>query len=143
MFQHKDYQLLPYAVADVYKIVADVEKYPEFIPWVSKVLVLSAHDNEIEYEVSVDFKVVKEKLTTLDTFYENEKIEIVSTGGPFKFLNTLWTFEKIEENLTKVGFEISFSFNSKLLEALFSKVFIVAQQKILNSFNQRAKDLLG
>ena len=143
MFIHKDKRILPYKVEDVYNLVADVENYPNFIPWVSEARVINQiSENKVEYELSVDFKVFKEKITTIDTFYKNEKIDIVSNTGPFKFLTTQWIFKSLNNQNTEVSIEVSFEFRSKIIEAVFSKVFIVAQQKILDAFNKRADAIL-
>ena len=146
MFLHKEEKILPYSVEQIYNVVADVEHYPDFIPWVSRVIVLNKNNNIVDYGVHVDFKIIKERFATRDTFYKNEKIEIFLLDhkdykSPFKFLKNTWYFKKITDNSTLICFEIEFEFKSKILSALFSKIFLLAQNKIIESFQERAKDL--
>ncbi len=140
--RHIETKILPYPKEVLYNIVANVERYPNFIPWVSKVRVLNRYFNVIEYEMNVDFKVVSEKFSTRDTFYKNEAIEICLIDGPFSFLHNTWRFEKIDDNNTKITFFIEFEFKNKLLGVMFSKIFIQAQRKILDSFDKRAKEVM-
>ena len=144
MFNHKEQQILPFPIAHVYNIVANVEAYPEFISWVKAVKVLEQHDNKIQYEISVGFKGLNTSFITEDVFDVNKTIDIslVKSNGissPFKSLYNIWRFEAIDENTTLVDFQIDFDFKSVILGKIFAGVFLLAQQKIFQSFNTRAK----
>ncbi|MFL1781104.1 Type II toxin-antitoxin system RatA family toxin [Candidatus Hepatincolaceae symbiont of Richtersius coronifer] len=139
IFTHKENKILPYKADLLYNIIADVENYPHFIPWVSGVEVLRAYENKKDFEIQVDFKLIKEKFSTTDTFYKNERIEIVLLEGPFNKLNSNWSFKKIDDHHTLVDFDIELELKSKSLSFLFMPLFGKAQQKIFNSFEDRAK----
>ncbi len=139
--KYNDIKNLAYPREFIYNIVADVEKYPQFIPWLSKVKVLSKEENKTNYEISVDFKVITETFSTMDIFYPHDKIEISLIEGPFKHLYNTWTFKSVSDNMTQVTFSIEFEFKSKVLGILFSNLFVQAQKKILEAFNERAKEL--
>lgn len=139
--KHTETKILPYSREVLYNIVANVEDYPNFIPWVSEVRALDRYDNTVEYELGVDFKIVKEKFSTRDTFYKNEAIEISLIQGPFSYLYNTWKFESIDANTTKITFFIEFEFKNKLLGAMFSNIFVQAQKKILDAFDKRASDI--
>ena len=134
MFTHKEQQILPYPIEHVYAIVAGVEAYPEFIPWVTSVKVLDKQDNKISYEICVGFKGLSTSFVTEDVFELNKNIEISlvksnKISSPFKSLYNVWRFEKIDEN----------HFKSMILGKMFSGVFLLAQQKIFQSFHNRAE----
>ncbi|MDR2008438.1 MAG: type II toxin-antitoxin system RatA family toxin [Alphaproteobacteria bacterium] len=139
--KHTEVKILPFERSFIYDIVADVESYPKFIPWIGRVRVLDSYDNTVEFEMNVDFKVVKEKFTTRDTFWQDEFIEIELISGPFSYLYNTWKFEVVDNYTTKVTFFIEFEFKSKLLGAMFSNVFIQAQKKIIDAFDKRAEEL--
>lgn len=144
MFTHKEQQILPYPIEHVYAIVAGVEAYPEFIPWVTSVKVLDKQDNKISYEICVGFKGLSTSFVTEDVFELNKNIEISlvksnKISSPFKSLYNVWRFEKIDENHTLVHFHIDFDFKSIILGKMFSGVFLLAQQKIFQSFHNRAE----
>lgn len=139
--KHTEIKILPYPKEILYNIVANVEVYPKFIPWISQVIVLDRYDNIVEYELSVDFKVIKEKFSTRDVFYKSDAIEITLLQGPFSYLYNTWEFESIDANTTKIKFFIEFEFKNKLLGAMFSSIFIQAQKKILDAFDKRARDV--
>ncbi|MDR0484513.1 MAG: type II toxin-antitoxin system RatA family toxin [Alphaproteobacteria bacterium] len=139
--RHTEVKILPYDRRFIYNIVADVQRYPQFIPWINRVRVLDSYDNIVEFEMNVDFKVVKEKFSTKDTFWQDEFIEISLISGPFSYLYNTWKFESIDDYTTKVTFFIDFDFKSKLLGALFSNVFVQAQKKIIDAFDKRAESL--
>lgn len=139
--KHTEVKILPYSKEALYDIVANVEIYPSFIPWISNVRVLDRYNNTVEYELSVDFKVVKEKFSTRDTFYKPDAIEITLLQGPFSYLYNTWQFESLGANTTKITFFIEFEFKNKLLGAMFSSIFVQAQKKILDAFDKRARDV--
>lgn len=139
MFTHSETRILSCKVEEAYNIIANVEEYPSFIPWIEEVKLLYKNDNVADFQVSVNFKVVKEQFSTRDTFYPNEKIVIQLKEGPFKHLYNVWEFEQVTPTTTLVKFYIEFDFKSKILGMLFSKVFIQAQKNILAAFDKQLK----
>jgi coenzyme Q-binding protein COQ10 len=142
MYKHNQSVIIKSSIQNVYSIVANIENYPNFIPWISSVKqidhILNTSKNENPYtqvyQVKVNFKIAQEKFTTKDTFYKNEKIIVELLEGPFKHLKSMWEFIDIENNTTKVNFNIEFDFKSKILSLAFGQVFLIAQQKIFNYF---------
>ena len=130
----KEEKIIEKPVEEIYNLIANVESYPNFIPFITKVDLLKSYDNIKEYELSVGFKIFKEKFSTKDIFYKNKKIEIYLISGPFKNLYSQWTFEIISNTTTKVGFEINFEFKSSILARSFSKIFEISQRNIFLYF---------
>jgi coenzyme Q-binding protein COQ10 len=144
MFTHKEQQILPYPIEHVYAVVANVEAYPSFIQWVTSVKVLEQQGNKILYEIGVGFKGLSTSFVTEDVFELNKSIEISlvksnKISSPFKSLYNVWHFDKIDDNTTLVHFHIDFDFKSMILGKMFSGVFLLAQQKIFQSFHNRAE----
>lgn len=145
-FTHQEIKILPYPKDLLYNLIADVENYPNFIPWISSVILLSSatdsSNNPVkEYELNVDFKVIKEKFSTRDVFCYTDWIHITLLQGPFKYLQNHWQFESLNINSTKITFDIEFEFKSRLFSTVFAKVFIHAQKRILQAFEKQAKKI--
>lgn len=143
-FNHQEIKILPYPKDFLYSLIADVENYPNFIPWISSVTLLNStqdsEENSVkEYELCVDFKVIKEKFSTRDVFCYTDWIHITLLQGPFKYLQNHWTFESLSPSSTKITFDIEFEFKSRLFTSVFAKVFIHAQKRILQAFENQAK----
>ncbi len=121
-------------IETTYETIANVENYPNIIPWIKQVQLLNSYDNIKEYELTVKFSVFSENFSTKDIFYPNEKIDVSLISGPFKHLNNIWEFKNLSNNTTEVSFYIDFEFKSKLLNISFSKIFLEAQKKIFSGF---------
>ena len=148
-FKHQEIKILPYPREFLYNLVANVEGYPSFIPWISSIEVLNSSTDSnnnpvIDYQITVDFKVITETFSTRDVFSKPTSIDITLLKGPFKYLKNIWQFEEVDATTTKIIFDIEFEFKSRLFTAVFGKVFIQAQKRILSAFaNQASKAFRG
>jgi len=141
MRTHTEEIIIPYTPEQIYALVADVEKYPEFIPWCSAARILEKNETDILADLVVGFKGVTEKYTSRVHLKENE-IDIEYVNGPFELLENNWKFTKTE-NGCKIDFYIKFRFKSKLLQALIGGLFEIACHKMVGAFTERAKKLYG
>jgi len=128
----------------MFDLVADVERYPEFVPMCQALKVRSRTPQEdgtevIVADMTVSFKLVRETFTsrvTLDRANLNIKVEYLR--GPFSHLNNRWTFEPKGEDLCEVNFFISYEFKSRMLAMLMGAMFDAAFQRFASAFEQRA-----
>ena len=135
--EFRDTIIVTHPVDKVYKLVAEVDKYPKFIPWVKSADLIKVEGDEHYYKIKVSFGIFGNTFITKDKFEVNRKIDISLVEGPFKYLHSIWHFNAIEEYKTSVDFYINFEFKSALLTKALGKVFLEANEKILDSFMRK------
>jgi coenzyme Q-binding protein COQ10 len=151
MPMHAEKRVLPYTPEQLYELVRDVERYPEFLPWCQALRVRRrepAGDGELVLaDMVIGFKVFRERFTsrvlaTPATPGRAPRIDVAYTEGPFKFLNNHWVFNALPEG-TEIDFFVDFEFNSRILEKAIGLVFNEAVQKMVNAFEARARQVYG
>lgn len=134
MFKYEESVEANCNIEKAYELVSDVESYPRFIPWCSKVELISSDAEYTYYKVVAKFGMFTQEFTTKNKFYKNEKIEVNLDTGPFKKLYSSWEFKDLGNNKTQISFYIEFEFKSIMLTKLLGKIFLDANKKILTSF---------
>jgi coenzyme Q-binding protein COQ10 len=129
----------------MYAVVADVEKYPEFLPWVVALRVLRrevVRDRDVLFaEMAVGYGALRERYTSrvvLDP--KDRRIDVVQTEGPFRQLENHWHFTPTEKG-SVVDFSIAFEFRSKLLNAVAGAALEKVMFRMADAFEARAKAL--
>lgn len=141
MIAHNETRTVGYPAALMYAVVSDVEKYPQFLPWVVALRVLSRRDNGMTAEMAVGYGALRERYTSNVTLDQHKhSIDVVQIDGPFKTLETHWRFTPIEGGC-KVDFSIQFEFKSRLLHTLAGRSFEKVMLKMADAFEARAKDI--
>jgi len=134
----------------MFDLVADVERYPEFVPLCQALKVRQRRKNAddgtetIVADMTVSFKLVKETFTsevTLDR--ANLKILVRYLKGPFSSLENRWTFEAKGEEACEVGFFIGYEFKSRMLATLMGAMFDAAFARFSAAFEKRADVVYG
>lgn len=147
MDQRRETRLLPYPPDVILDLVADVERYPDFLPWVADLRVLSREDlddgrEKLVAEMRVSFKVYSEKFVTgvvIDR--AARRIDIDYRSGPFKRLENIWRFTETQKGGCKIDFFIAFEFRSKLFQLAARRFVDLAVGKLAQSFEARAHAL--
>lgn len=139
--EHKEEIISPYSLEQIYALVADVESYPEFIPWCTAARIREKETNSVLADLVVGFKGITETYTSRVHLLDGE-INIEYINGPFSVLENSWKFTKVE-NGTKINFYIKFQFRSNILQALIGGLFEKACHKMVGAFEERAKKLYG
>tara|TARA_B110000438_G_scaffold157881_1_gene151255 strand:+ start:381 stop:830 length:450 start_codon:yes stop_codon:yes gene_type:complete len=129
------------------KMVLDIEKYPEFIPWClnGKIHTKKNKDNIIEIiaDLTIGKSFFNETYKSLVIFNKKkDSIIVKNIDGPLKYLDNKWFFKRID-NYSEVNFHINFELKNKILNLLMKKSFNVGLKKIADSFEKRAKDLFN
>lgn len=144
---HSETRTLPYSARQMFDLVADVDRYPEFLPWCAAARVKSrvqADGGEVmEADLVVSFKVFRERFTSRVELMEAEG-EIVTEylDGPFRYMKSDWRFRDVEGGC-EVQFFVDFAFRNMILQQLIGVVFNEAMQRIVRAFEQRAAVLYG
>ena len=148
MTTHTETRVMPYSAKQMYDLIANIEEYPEFLPWCAAVRRRSSNVENgcetVEADMIVSFKVFREKFGSRVVLNpEAQKIDVSYIDGPFKYLVNHWVFEPIDQTSCKVDFFVDFEFKSRTLQALIGVVFHQAMQQVVRAFERRAETLYG
>lgn len=148
MTTHSQTKRLPYTARQMYDLVADVDKYPEFLPWCAAARVRQtepeAYGTLMEADLVISFKVFRERFGSRVELHENDmKIITQYIDGPFKYLKSVWTFRDLDEGGSEVAFCVDFEFRNFVLQRAIGLVFNQAMQRIVTAFESRAAALYG
>jgi coenzyme Q-binding protein COQ10 len=141
VISHRETRLVPYAAELMYAVVSDVEKYPQFLPWVVALRVVSRRENGLIAEMAVGYGALRERYTSdvrLDPAART--IDVVEIKGPFKTLENHWRFTPKNEGC-EVEFSILFEFNNRLLHSAAGRAFEKVMIKMADAFEARAAAL--
>ena len=129
---------------DLYNIVLDIEKYPEYLPWCKKIEIIEKKTNEIKANMIVNYKIFPSQKFTSKVIYniKNLSINTKYIEGPLKDLNTLWQFKKIQENKCRVFFKVNFEFKNIFHQKFAELFFPLVEEKMITSFIERADQIL-
>ncbi|MEO5611919.1 MAG: type II toxin-antitoxin system RatA family toxin [Sphingomicrobium sp.] len=136
-------KLLPYTPDQLFDLVADIEHYDEFLPWVVAVRVRSSSETETIADLVVGFNAFKERFTSRVTKARPTHICVDYIEGPLKYLKNEWLFKAAEGGGTEVRFAVDFAFRSRIFEALAGQMFDRALRRMIGAFEQRAAALYG
>jgi len=129
-------------------LVGDVERYPEFVPWISAMRTWNVRDlgagvDTLDAEAGVGFSFLKERFTTrVRRDSEGRQIDVDLLSGPFRKLANNWQFFPDEAG-TRIEFDIDFEFRSRLLDSLLRANFHHAVDRLMGCFEDRARTLYG
>ena len=137
MPKHEETLTLPYTPQQCFELVADVARYPEFLPWCKAARVSSRTDYSMNAELVISFHSLRESYTSHITLERPARIEVRQINGPFEVLDTLWQFKEIDGG-TEIFFSLEFRFRSRLLEAVIGKLYHKAVEKMTAAFVTRA-----
>ena len=148
MTTHAEKRVVPYTSKQMFDLVADISRYPEFLPWCAAARIRSRHhdgDAEIvEGDLIISFKVFREKFGSRVVLHPNDTaIEVSYLDGPFKHMNNHWKFRDLPEGGCEIDFFVDFEFKSRTLQALIGLVFDEAMRRVVKAFEARAEDLYG
>jgi ribosome-associated toxin RatA of RatAB toxin-antitoxin module len=135
--------LVPHAQAQMFALVADIAKYPQFVPWVSQARVLEHGSGHVVGQLTMQRAGVRETFTTRNTMVEPREIRMDLVEGPFKTLSGLWTFDDIAGRGTKVTLNMRFEFANPMLALLLSRSFEKSCIELIDAFVARAREVHG
>lgn len=149
MTVHREKRRVPWSADDMFALVADIERYPEFLPWCSALRVLDrpaadAGKEVVLAEMEISFKVHRERFKTQVTLDRAARtIAIAYIDGPFRYLKNDWRFTDDPGGGSTVDFFIDFEFKSRALQMLIGFVFNEAVRRMIGAFETRARALYG
>jgi coenzyme Q-binding protein COQ10 len=135
---------MPYRPEQLFDLVADVERYPEFLPWCVGARILKRSDAAIRADLAIGFKGIRERFTSQVTLDRpNLQIDVTYENGPFKYLDNHWRFEPLGTERCMLDFHVDFEFRSRILDMLMGRLFDEAVRRMVRAFEERADALYG
>jgi coenzyme Q-binding protein COQ10 len=141
---HAEKRELPYRPEQLFDLVADIERYPEFLPWCVAARVRNRDGDMIAADLVIGFKMIRERFTSrvkLDR--ANLRIDVAYAEGPFRYLNNHWQFEPLPNGHCRIDFYVDFEFRSAILQKLIGVLFNEAVKRMVHAFENRARKLYG
>ncbi len=134
---------MPYTASDMYALVADVESYPEFLPWCSDVEVHLREGDTVEATLELHRGGLKKRFRTRNAMEPDTAMELSLVGGPFRHLAGGWRFMPLGEDGSKVALDLEFEFDSRALDLVVGAFFEDACNSLVDAFTQRATQVYG
>ena len=140
MPKHAETKTLPYTPEQMFDLVADVARYPEFLPWVTAVRIRSDMPEEMIADVIVGFGGLRETFTSKVLKDRPRSLHVDYVDGPLKHLSNDWHFRPAAGGC-EVDFAVDFAFRSRMFEMLAGQMFGAAIMKMTGAFEARAAAL--
>ncbi|WP_046562244.1 type II toxin-antitoxin system RatA family toxin [Kangiella geojedonensis] len=135
--------LLPYSAKQMFELVDDINKYPEFLPNCAGATEVERSDNQVIATLAVSKGGFEKQFTTKNTNTPYSRIDMELVDGPFKQLTGLWSFTSLDEQACKIELEVSFEFSNMLTSMAFSSIFNHLAESFVEAFSNRAKQVYG
>ncbi|MFU2075128.1 type II toxin-antitoxin system RatA family toxin [Gallibacterium anatis] len=133
--------LVPHSAEQMYQLVNNYQRYPEFLPGCISGKTLHQQGNELDAELIVSKAGIRLAFTTHNTMQPNQSIQMKLMEGPFKHLNGEWRFLELDEYSSQISLQLQFSFSNALVEKMFGKIFQQLTSQMVQAFKQRAKEI--
>jgi coenzyme Q-binding protein COQ10 len=139
---HAERQIIPYRPDQLFDLVADVGRYPQFLPWCVGARVRHRLEHELLADMTIGFGPFRESFVSRVTLDRPRTVRVRYETGPFRYLNNEWNFLPHADG-TEVAFFVDFEFRSRILQAAIGVVFNEAVRRMVNAFRKRARDVYG
>ncbi|HVJ51532.1 MAG TPA: type II toxin-antitoxin system RatA family toxin [Aliidongia sp.] len=143
MSKYAEQRLLPYTPEQLFDLVADIEKYPQFLPWCIGARIRERGAGSVTADLVIGFKVYRERFTSHVVLTPPKQIHVTYSEGPFRYLENHWRFEPGPEGGCIIDFYVDFEFKSKMLQRLIEVLFGEAVRRMVAAFEARARALYG
>ncbi len=139
---HAQRKVLRHSPEQMYDIVADVRRYPEFLPWCAAARIIEQDDKQLIADMSIGFKMFRESFRSEVALERPHEVQVKYLNGPFRYLNNTWKFNPHPQGC-EVDFFVDFEFRSAILQGAIGLVFNEAVQLMVRAFERRAMALHG
>jgi coenzyme Q-binding protein COQ10 len=143
MATHAERRRLPYTAEQLFDLVADVERYPEFLPWCVAARVRERKNNEIIADLVIGYRMIRERFTSRVVLDHPRRIDVAYSEGPFRYLNNHWLFLPQPDGGCVIDFFVDFEFRSRMLQKIIEVLFNEAVKRMVSAFEARARKLYG
>ncbi len=140
---HAEKRELPYTREQLFDMVADVERYPDFLPWCRAVRITRRDGDVLYSDMVIGFKMVRERFSTKVTMKRPDAIDVAYIKGPMRYLNNHWRFIERPGGACLIDFYVDFEFRSPIVQKLIGVLFNEAVRRMVGAFETRAHALYG
>ena len=141
MTKHAEQRLIRYSPEQLFELVADVRRYPEFLPWCLASRIRKQTDSALVADLIIGFQVFKEQFTSyIQMDRDHLTIKVEYAEGPFKYLTNKWKFVQHPDGCM-IDFYVDFEFKSRLLQTVIESLFTEAAKRMVSAFETRADQL--
>ncbi|MEM8684803.1 MAG: type II toxin-antitoxin system RatA family toxin [Pseudomonadota bacterium] len=137
------HSLVRFSSDEMFRLVDDIERYPEFLPWCSGASVHSRDDTTVEASIEMSRVGLKQSFRTRNTNVPGESIRLTLVDGPFQQLEGEWRFDTLGDAGSKVSLDLSFEFDSRITDRLLGPFFEEICNSMVNAFTKRAEQVYG
>ncbi len=130
--------VVPHSAAAMYRLVADVEAYPDFLPWCTSARMHHRSGSEMQATLEVAKGPLRTRFTTRNVLYEGRRVEMRLVEGPFSYLEGIWTFDELGPERCRVSLHMAFEFSQPLVKAAVAPVFEDIAATMVQAFRRRA-----
>lgn len=135
--------LVPYSAEQMFALVEDIERYPEFVPWISAAEKLQSTPDQVTGRLEMQRAGVRETFTTRNFLKRPSEMLMTLVDGPFKTFEGRWSFTPLGDKGVKVGLTIRFEFANAMLGMLLSRTFEKNCSEMIDAFAARARAVYG
>ncbi len=135
--------LVPYSAQQIFDLVQDVERYPQFLPWCGASEIHSRDPQGMVATLTIDFRGIRQSFTTNTELHSPHRIEIRLRDGPFSRLHGTWHFNTLRADACKTEFMMDYAFKSGLLGQALAPVFDQIARSFVDAFVRRAEQIYG
>ncbi len=140
---HAEKRKLPYTPEQLFDLVADVEKYPEFLPWCLSSYI-KKRDGDVFYaDLVIGYKMVREKFGSKVTALRPDHVHVEYLRGPMKHLSNHWRFIPEPDGSCTIDFYVDFEFKNRFFQKLMGVFFDEIVRRMVSAFEERARELYG
>ncbi len=140
---HAEVRVLHHPAEQLFDLVADVEKYPEFLPWCVDARIRRREGSLIVADLVIGYRVFRERFTSTVVLNRPDRIDVTYAEGPFRYLNNHWIFVPEGSDSCTIDFFVDFEFHSRVLQVVAERVFGEAVKLMVHAFERRADELFG
>ena len=128
---------LNHSNTQMFDLISDVGKYPDFLPWCISTNIYNQSNDIFYSDMEIGFKLIKESFTSKVTVIESKKVYSEAISGPFKKMNNIWKIDYVSDKECEINLFIEFEFKSFLLQNIIGKLFENASKKMIIAFEER------
>lgn len=146
MKQVKKSVLIWYSPEEMFALVTDVARYPEFLPWCDQAKVLERTSTGVVAEVGISMAGVRKSFVTRNTHQEGRRVELELVKGPFSKLSGDWRFDPVgdgNQRAARVSLRLDYGFDSVALATLVGPIFDRIAGSLVDAFVKRAEQMYG
>ena len=135
--------LVPYSAPEMYDLVADIESYPDFLPWCGGTAIMAHDEKQVVASIKIAYHKIHKTFTTRNVLQPGSSMDMQLIEGPFKHLHGVWRFDALDAHSSRISLDIEFDFSNRLVALALGPVFSHIVNTLVDSFRRRAVTVYG